>query len=185
MSDLSELPHGFLPEDERIALAATSGPLPTEDEATCLRMLTPLMKRYAVLERQRAQDEAVYEAEVKVLRDRWAAIDQKNDAEQNRLLPLIEAWGRALLAHDDTRKSRELQYGRIQTRHVAARYTVEDEAALAEELQHYGYEVPYNKAPKPTVSLSKLEGIIAVLPHVPPGVVLVPSEERFSLEVAR
>lgn len=185
MTDPSELPTGFLPEDERLALAATSGPLPTEDEATCLRMLTPLMKRYAVLERQRKQNQDIRNAEIAAIHDRHADIDQRDAREQAKLLPLIEAWGRALLAHDDTRKSRQLQWGEIKTRHVAARYTVEDEAALAEALAKYGKEVPYNKPGKPTVSLSKLEGIIAVLPHVPPGVVVVPSEERFSVEVAK
>lgn len=181
-----ELPPGFptdQPEDERVALY--SSPLPSEDEATCLRMLTPLMKRYAILERQRAQDEAVYEAEIKPLRDRWAAIDQKNDAEQNRLLPLIEAWGRALLKHDDTRKSRQLQWGEIKTRHVAAKYTVTDEEVLKAELAKRGIALPYNKAPKPTVSLSQLEAILVTLPMVPVGVGYVEAEERFSVEVAR
>lgn len=183
MTDPSELPTGFLPEDERLATSYT--PLATEDEATCLRMLTPLMKRYAVLERQRKQNQDIRNAEIAAIHDRHADIDQRDAREQEKLLPLIEAWGRALLAHDDTRKSRSLQWGEIKTRHVAARVVVEDEGKLTEALAKYGQSVPYNKPGKPTVSLSKLEAIVAVLPVVPEGVVLVPSEERFSVEVAR
>ena len=183
MTDPSELPHGFLPEDERLATSST--PLAGEDEATCLRRLTPLMKRYAVLDKQRKQNQDIRNAEIAAIHDRHADIDQKDAREQEKLRPLIEAWGRALLAHDDTRKSRELQYGRIGTRHVAARYTVTDVAALAADLARYGKEVPYNKAPKPTVSLTQLEGIIAVLPVVPAGVEYVASEERFSVEVGK
>jgi len=175
---------GELPESERLALNAGS-PLPAEDEATCLRMLTPLMKRYAVLQRQREQGEAIYNEEVKPIRDRWADIDQKNDREQEQLRPLIEAWGRALLAHDDTRKSRALQWGKIATRHVEAKFTVTDEAALTEALKKYGMEVPRNKPGKPSVSLTQLAGIVATLPTIPDGMVYVPSEERFSLEVGK
>lgn len=161
---------------------AFGAPPPHDDEDALVRGITPLMRRYATLERQRKQNKAIRDAEIKAIIERHADLDQYDARLMEELERQIERWGRALLEHDPDRKSRRLQYGTIKTRHTSGRVEVTDEAELAKALARYGKEVPYNKPGKASVSLTALAGILAVLPTIPAGCVWHPSEERFSVE---
>ena len=154
----------------------------THDPVAITRCLARPMAQLAAVRRNRAADKAVVAEEMKAFADRTAAIDQKYAREEAYLLSRIEPLARMLLDMEPERKSRELAYGTIKTRHTSGRVEVTDEAELAKALARYGKEVPYNKPGKASVSLTALAGILAVLPNVPAGCVWHPSEERFTVE---
>ncbi len=157
----------------------------THDPVAITRCLARPMAQLQAVRRNMASDLAVVEQERAAFEFRTDAIRQKYEREEAYLLSRIEPLARLLLEMEPERKSRELAYGTIKTRHTSGRVEVTDEAELAKALARYGKEVPYNKPGKASVSLTALAGILAVLPTIPAGCVWHPSEERFSVETEK
>ena len=158
-----------------------SEPMPTDLVSLTVALAAP-MRQLKAVRANKAADLLVVEQEMEAFRFRTDAIRQKYEREEAYLLSIIEPLARQVLEMEPERKSRELAYGTIKTRHTSGRVEVTDEAELAKSLARYGKEVPYNKPGKASVSLTALAGILAVLPTIPAGCVWHPSEERFTVE---
>lgn len=187
MTDPSELPTGFLPEDGRrvdymereFPDIAFGGP---QDIESLTVALAPLMRRARDLRRTMAANEAAYKKEIEAITMQHAAVQGAEQAKLDYLEREIERLGRMRLEYEGDRKSVILLHGQIGTRRQPTTVQIEDVTALGKWFEEHDLAVPYNKGPTPpppTVDKKKLLALAIEKNTEFPGMKLVLGEDRF------
>lgn len=177
--DIAELPSGT---DVSVGLNDPD-PLPT-DEPSLLAMANRRLRECDAVDQERSANAAAEKIDVQSLRSRYAEIDGPLEQRRARLVAELEAIYSAL-PHRGDKKSRRLAYGVLGTRTVPEKLEVTDEAALREEAQGWDPDLAFHVfRPQPAkLDHRSLVALVKSRGAVPAGCTLVPSEERFYVQV--